>query len=291
MSMLFVPLPGNAVMAKHLAGLADGKVGTLETRRFPDGERYLRFPNDLRDRRVALVCTLDRPDQKIPTLLFAARTARELGARQVGLVAPYLCYMRQDTRFHPGEAVTAHCFAELISADFDWLVTLDPHLHRFTSLSQLYSVPARAAHAGPAIAKWIKDNVERPFLIGPDEESLQWIRPVAKACGGSPFAVLNKERRGDRDVRVQAPRLQANGDATPVLLDDVISTGQTILAALAAVTPQFQRPPVVIAVHGLFCGNARRLLARRARLVTTNSVGAGRIEIAPALAQMIATLP
>ena len=214
MSMLFVPLPGNAVMAKHLAGLADGTVGTLETRRFPDGERYLRFPNDLRDRRVALVCTLDRPDQKIPTLLFAARTARELGARQVGLVAPYLCYMRQDTRFHPGEAVTARCFAELISADFDWLVTLDPHLHRFTSLSQLYSVPARAAHAGPAIAKWIKDNVEWPFLIGPDEESLQWIRPVAKACGTSaactvtgvaPSSSAMREMMGDW-ARKRTPR-------------------------------------------------------------------------------------
>jgi len=117
-----------------------------------------------------LVCTLARPNEKILPLIFAAETARELGARRVGLVAPYLCYMRQDRRFQTGEAVTSRPFATLISRACDWLVTIDPHLHRYKALSEIYTIPARALHAGAAIAGWIKNNIENPFLIGPDEK-------------------------------------------------------------------------------------------------------------------------
>src|SRR5690349_13405832 len=107
MSPIFFSLPGNELLASRLAVLAHGAIGALETRQFPDGETYLRFVDELKDREVVLVCTLDRPDAKIAPLLFAAETARELGAHRVGLVAPYLCYMRQDQRFKSGEAVSS----------------------------------------------------------------------------------------------------------------------------------------------------------------------------------------
>src|SRR3546814_2966154 len=74
-------------------------------------------------------------------LRFAARAAREFGARSVGLIAPYLGYMRQDTRFHPGEAVSTPLFAQFLEEAFDWLVTVDPHLHRVERLQSLYRIP------------------------------------------------------------------------------------------------------------------------------------------------------
>jgi len=288
---LFIALPGNEAMAQSVAGLAGGETGLLETRAFPDGETYLRFAGDIAGRDVALVCTLARPNEKIPPLLFAAAATRDLGARRIGLVAPYLCYMRQDARFHPGEAVTSRHFAALVSGAFDWLATVDPHLHRYRALDEIYAIPAQALHAGPALARWIAANVERPFLVGPDVESAQWVEAVAKFCG-APFATLRKRRLGDRAVEID-PAGIAFGDATPVLLDDIISSGRTILAALAALAPQMRRPPVVVAVHGVFADGAdREIVAAGARLAVTNSVpgAASLIDIAQLLAPAVAGL-
>lgn len=128
-------------MAKGLAEHSPGEVVNLQCRSFPDGETYLRFESPVEGRRVAIVCTLDRPDGKFLPLAYAARTATELGAESVGLVAPYLAYMRQDRRFQAGEALTSDIFASLISREFDWLVTVEPHLHRRKSLSEIYGIP------------------------------------------------------------------------------------------------------------------------------------------------------
>src|SRR5579862_9705018 len=118
---LLIGLPGNEAMTRALAQRLGGEVVQAEVRAFPDGETYLRFLADLSGRPLALVCTLDRPNEKILPLIFAAAAARELGAAGVGLVAPYLAYMRQDRRFKPGEAVTSREFARLLSDAFDWL--------------------------------------------------------------------------------------------------------------------------------------------------------------------------
>ena len=99
-----VALPGNEHMAATLAGQLGTDLAGLELRRFPDGETYLRFTVEPAGRSLALVCTLAQPDEKILPLLFAAATARELGAARIGLVCPYLAYMRQDRRFKVGEA-------------------------------------------------------------------------------------------------------------------------------------------------------------------------------------------
>jgi ribose-phosphate pyrophosphokinase len=283
---LFIALPCNAPMAEKLAALCGGEVGTIETRDFPDGETYLRFRSDITGRSIVLVCTLARPNEKILPLIFAAETARELGARRVGLVAPYLCYMRQDRRFQTGEAVTSRPFATLISRACDWLVTIDPHLHRYKALSEIYTIPARALHAGAAIAGWIKNNIENPFLIGPDEESEQWVSEVARDCGAD-YAVLHKQRLGDRDVRIAPDHLDRLGSARPVLIDDIISSGETMLEAVRVVKPYARRSPVAIGVHGLFADGSDKAIEKGgATLVTSDTIShaSNRIEIAGLLA-------
>jgi ribose-phosphate pyrophosphokinase len=175
--------PGNEVFAGQLGDALGAESLALEWRRFPDGESYVRFAGPCRGESVALVCTLNDPDTKALALLFAARTARELGAARVGLVAPYLAYMRQDRRFHEGEAITSAHFAALLSGAFDWLVTVDPHLHRRGSLAEIYRIPSKAVAAAPALAQWISAHVPQPLIVGPDAESEQWAAEVAAACG------------------------------------------------------------------------------------------------------------
>lgn len=289
---LFLPLPGNEALAAALANAAGGEVGAIEYRRFPDGESYIRLVSDVRQRPVALVCSLARPDEKTMPLIFAATTARELGAAQVGLIAPYLAYMRQDKRFNAGEAVTSVHYARLLSSAVDWLVTVDPHLHRYAGLDEIYTVPTRVVHAAPRLAAWIRSNIDRPLIVGPDEESEQWVAAVA-AQAGAPHVTLTKQRFGDRDVRIRAPELSQWSDRQPVLIDDIVSSGRTIAAAAQLLREAGLPRPTCVAVHALLDGEAGAALETAVdRLITTNSVAhpTNAIDLAPLVAQAAAEM-
>ncbi len=289
---LLVPLPGNERMAAELTSLLAAEIGHLEIRKFPDGETYLRFATNPAGRAVFIVCTLVDPDARILPLLFAAATTHELGALEVGLIAPYLAYMRQDRRFNPGEAVTSRQVARLLSDAFDWLVTVDPHLHRYSSLAEIYTIPARVAHAASLISNWIRTHVENPVIIGPDIESEQWVSEVAKDSG-APYTVLEKVRHGDRDVEITVRNRDCLAEHTPVLVDDIISSGRTMLEAARLVSLGGQVKPICIAVHGIFADRADELIARAgARVITSNSIPhrTNEIDLADRLAEAVRAL-
>ena len=272
-SPLVLALPGNDDLATRLASSLGGEAGALTVRRFPDGESYVRVTSPVAGRDVVVACTLHRPDDKVLPLLFLAATARELGAARVGLAAPYLAYMRQDRRFRDGEGVTSRYFARLLSGAVDWLVTVDPHLHRLGSLAEIYAVPARVVHAAPHLSAWIGANVRRPLLVGPDAESAQWVRAVADGCG-APSVVLEKVRRGDRDVSVSVPDVERWRDRTPVLVDDIVSTARTMIETVGHLRRAGLAAPVCVGVHAAFADDAyeRLLAAGAARVVTTNTI-------------------
>src|SRR6266702_85182 len=292
MTDLLIPLPGNEAMAHALARSLGAELGHVELHKFPDAETYIRLLSDIDPRQIVIVCTLDRPDDKILPLLFLAATARGLGARTIGLVAPYLAYMRQDRRFNPGEAVTSRQIARLLSDAFDWLATVDPHLHRYSSLSEIYRIPTEVAHAAPLISEWIRANVQVPLIIGPDSESEQWVSAVAKEVG-APYTVLQKIRHGDRDVEILVRDASSIADRTPVFVDDIISSGRTMIEATRLISTKTTKPPVCVAVHGIFADNSDLLLAKAgARVVTSNSVAhaTNGIDIGPLLTPAIRRL-
>ena len=289
---LILALPGSEQQAKALAEQLGARLGTLETRRFPDGESYVRVASDVAGKRVVLVCSLANPDPQFLRLVFTARAARELGSASVVLVATYLAYMRQDKRFHDGEAVTSRHFAQLISAEFDGLVTVDPHLHRHRSLDEIYTIPAVALRSAPLLADWIAANVDRPLIIGPDVESEQWVSEVA-ARAKAPYLVLSKTRHGDRDVEIPVPELGEWAGRQPVLIDDIVSSGRTMIETAQGLIDRGAKPPVCLAVHALFAEDAyERLTALAARVVSTDAVShdSNVIELAALLAEGLSRL-
>jgi ribose-phosphate pyrophosphokinase len=181
--------------------------------------------------------------------------------------------MRQDRRFHAGEATSARHFARWISRELDWLVTVDPHLHRIATLDEVYSIPTRLVHAAGVVARWIEEHVADPLLVGPDEESAQWVADVAARLG-VPRVSLVKTRRGDRDVTVSAPDVRQCAGRTPVLLDDIVSTAGTMVAAVRGIRAGGLPAPVCVAVHAIFAGDALPELQRAgaARVVSTDTV-------------------
>jgi ribose-phosphate pyrophosphokinase len=160
-----------------------------------------------------------------------------------------------------------------LSGYADWLVTIDPHLHRYDTLNDIYGVPSRAVHAAPALATWIAAHVDRPVLVGPDAESAQWVTDVAGRVG-APSVVMRKTRHGDRVVDVSAPDLAAYRQHTPVVVDDVVSSAQTMVETVKHLVGAGLRAPVCVAVHALFSDTAEQALrdAGAARIATTTSV-------------------
>lgn len=295
---IIFPMPGNEKFTMHLDRAISCEVGQMEVRRFPDGESYVRLLSQVHERDVIFVCTLDRPDEKMMALYFAANIARELGARRVGVVAPYLAYMRQDARFQEGEGVTSLHFARFLSDFCDWLVTVDPHLHRHHRLNEIYSIPTKVVHAAPRIGDWIAENVERPVIVGPDSESEQWAAKVAKAVG-CPYTILDKTRTGDATVSVSTPDVSDWKGGTPVLIDDITSTGQTMVATIKRLKEAGLPAPVCITVHPIFASTAyddmratgaERIVSCNTIAHPTNEIDLGDA-VAVAAVELMAILP
>jgi ribose-phosphate pyrophosphokinase len=286
---IFFPLPGNESLAAELARLTGGVPGEIEVRRFPDGETYVRAHSPVAGRHAILVCTLARPDEKFLPLIFAARAIRDLAAASVRLVAPYLPYLRQDRIFQPGEALTSLYFAGLVSNAFDGLVTVDPHLHRYRSLAEVYGVETRVVHAAPLLAAWIAGHVERPLVLGPDAESEQWVAEIARLAG-APSAVFGKARIGDRDIRLTMPDLARWRGFQPVLVDDIVSSGTTLFEAATRLLEAGFAAPACLAIHALFGDEVAVRLAKVSSLVSTTDTilhPTNRFAVAPLIARAL----
>jgi ribose-phosphate pyrophosphokinase len=225
-----------------------------QVRRFPDGESLVSVPASLPEEAV-LCRSLDRPDAKLVELMLAARAARDIGARHLTLVAPYLCYMRQDAAFHPGEAVSQRIVGRFLADLFDRVVTVDPHLHRTARLGA--AVPARTAialTAASAIGEFLRERAADAFVLGPDSESEQWAAAVA-VPGRLEHAVCSKTRRGDRDVELRLPAVTLAGRRV-VLVDDIASTGRTLAAAAAQCLDRGASGVDVFVTHAILGGDA-----------------------------------
>jgi ribose-phosphate pyrophosphokinase len=273
MNSIIFSLPGNEILTDLLTEKLKAEKGDAIFRRFPDGETYVRALTDVAGREVILICTLQQPDEKVLPLWFFVQNLRELGAKKIILVAPYLAYMRQDKKFHPGEAVTSEYFAEFISSFIDGLVTIDPHLHRKHSLSELYSIPAHVLHAAELISAYIKNKIKDPVLIGPDSESDQWVGEIARQAG-APFIILEKERKGDKNVEVSVPDLEKHKSRKPVLVDDIVSTAHTMIETIGHLKTLKMPAPFCISIHPVFSGSAyEELLAAGAEeIISCNTI-------------------
>lgn len=251
---LLLAFPEYLSQTQALAATGGWPLAEVKVHRFPDGESRLLLPENLPEH-VIFCRSLDHPNDKLVELLLAAAGARELGAQTLTLVAPYLCYMRQDMAFHPGEVVSQRHIGKLLAQSFDRLVTVDAHLHRISSLRE--AVPLEHAvnlSATVPMGEFLAGRLASPLLVGPDEESEQWVAAIAEHQH-LDFMCATKQRFGDRDVQIALPEGNWRG-RNVVLVDDVASSGRTLEVAARLLQAQQPASVSVLVTHALFAGDA-----------------------------------
>ncbi len=251
---MILAFPDYLNQAQRLATRLDAALAEVVVHHFPDSESLVRLPASLPEH--VIVCrSLNRPNNKLIELLLCATTARELGAKRVTLVAPYLSYMRQDIANQPGEAVSQRIIGKMLAGLFDDVLTVDPHLHRIASLDQ--AIPLKNAislSAADDIARFLKQKLGHALLLGPDSESEQWVATIAGKTGFD-YAIADKKRFGDKRVEISLPNREYR-NKTVIIIDDMASTGRTLAQAARLLQAAGCEDLYAVITHALFCGDA-----------------------------------
>ena len=256
--MLVLAFPDYLPQAQRLADRLALPLNEIKVHHFPDGESFIALPPALPDH-VLFYRSLNQPNDKLIELVLCAKTARSLGAKRLTLIAPYLCYMRQDFANYPGVAISQGIVGSLLAELFDDVVTVDPHLHRISTLRQ--AIPLEHAinlSATSAIAAFLRHKLDRAFLLGPDSESRQWVARVSELTGFA-FGIADKVRLGDKEVALNLPDID-NVSQPIVIIDDMASTGRTLARAAKALHAKGAHSVYAVITHALFCGDAEQVI-------------------------------
>jgi len=244
-----------AVKVANELGLVAGK---LEVRRFPDGEKYLRVLMDVQGQDIAVIQSIHHtPDELLFEYLLLADTLKDLGARRVITFIPYFAYARQDERFKPGEALSFKTVSKLIeSVGTDEVYTIDMHQHRVVKSSEVFRIPSHNLSAMPLLADHIKKlgKLQNPLIVGPDAESEQWAKLAAERLR-TDYDVFLKTRLGDANVEVRPRKANASGRDV-LIVDDIISTGGTIVEAVKVLQGQGAKRIQVACTHPILAPGA-----------------------------------
>jgi ribose-phosphate pyrophosphokinase len=271
--MLFLAGKANRILAGKIAGEMGVELGQCSIDSFPDGELRVLVEEDLIGRDVFILQSTGPPvADNLFELLLLGDACRRNGAARLTALVPYFGYARQDRKTQYGEALGARLAADLLAVRFDRLVTVDLHN---PEIEGFFSIPVFSLSATTLLAAALRPDVSAAshVLVAPDQGAVDIVRSYA-ALLKLPAAVVHKERLSGREVAVRGISGEVK-DRSPVIVDDMISTGGTIIAAVEALLNEGCRTPVTIAVsHGLFVGEALERLASLpiGRFLVSNSL-------------------
>ncbi len=271
--MLIISCSHGRHLGHLIAKKLNKKHSVLLVDKFPDDELRIRFNSDLKNKTIVLIQSFYKNiSDCIIEVIFAAKTANELGAKKVILVAPYFPYLRQDKRFHRGEAVSQKLIAGLMDKYLDAIYLMDPHLHRKNKLENIFKTKAKKLTANALIADYIKKHINNPIVIGPDEESYKWAQNVAEMINAESL-ILNKKRYSSYHVKVKLNKKIDLRTKNAVIVDDIVSTGHTILETAKILKKLGAKKIYCICVHGIFTDDAlNKLKKQKIKIISTNTI-------------------
>jgi ribose-phosphate pyrophosphokinase len=237
------------------------------SKRFPDGEFYVRIEDDISNEHVVIVQTT-HPDNNIIELLILQNAVKEANAKEISVVIPYFGYARQDTKFKDGEPISAKALAQIISLNADKVITVDPHKEH---ILDFFSTSAYSCSAIPEIAKYLK-NKKIDMVLAPDKGALIRAKEASKIIE-CDFDYMEKTRIDGETIEIKPKKLDAQ-DKNVAIIDDIISTGGTMAKSIQHLKDHGAKRVMVACTHGLFAGEAIKKLKSSgvAEIISTDTI-------------------
>ena len=270
MSKLVISFKDTRELAMSVAKGIGAKYETINLQEFPDGELKMDLNTNPKGKEVVLISSMAlEPNKKIIQTILAGGILKDYGAKKIILVATYFPYLRQDVHFYKYDSFSSRYIAKMFSL-FDKVVTIDPHLHRIKDMKK-WGKNFTHITANELVAKYMKNKFKKNFtVLGPDGESSQWNRPIAKVLG-KEVIVLKKHRYNSKKIKVHQEgnkRVEEN----VILVDDIISTGKTLVGAIQLAKKEGGKNFFCIAIHGPLTKEAAELISKHAKLITSNTI-------------------
>lgn len=293
-------------LAASVARELGEKLCYVETRKFPDGERYLRISESVENEEVTVIQSTGYPqDENLMELIFMIANLKDLGAKKVRVVVPYMGYARQEKRFNPGETISAKIVCEMIeSAGADEFITFNIHEK---CVLDFFNIPARNISAMPDIAdylnkKFFKEEDAKPLIIAPDKGAYGFAQEISEIIG-CDCTYLTKVRLGPDKVETKIVDVRCDSESEntvnvdsvkgmhAIIVDDIIATGGTIVNAINILKQYGASSVDVCCVHPILTNNgATRIYAAGAnKIIGTNSLSSdtSRVSIASSIADAL----
>ena len=288
-------------LAANVAFELGEKLCYVETRKFPDGERYLRIEGDVEGEVTIIQSTGYPQDENLMELLFLIANVRDLGAKKIRVVVPYMGYARQEKRFNPGETVSAKIVCDLIeSAGADEFITFNIHEK---CVLNFFDIDSKNISAMPALAEYfIKNLEEKPLIVAPDKGAYGFAQEMSEIIG-CDCTYLTKVRLGPDKVetRIVDVRCDSESENTvnvdnvggkhAIIVDDIIATGGTIVNAINILKQYGASKIDVCCVHPILTNNgATRIYEAGAnKIIGTNTLSSdtSRVSIAKLIADVL----
>lgn len=271
-SMLIIPGPASKELAEKVSGLTKLKICKVSHKYFPDGESYFRFEENIEGKEALIVQGTHPPQERnIFQLILLAKGARELGAKKVYALVPYLCYARQDRSFLRGEVVSLSVVKDMLkSSGIEKVVTVNVHskdyLRKEGFLKDVDAVPTLAKH----ISRYaLKD----PLVVSPGKKGEDMSEVAARVVKGEAVAVKSTRDYVTGDVHVDVEGLIVKGRDV-IIIDDIISTGGTVARMVSKLKGMGAKRVYVACVHALMVGNAAKKISNSGadEIVATDTI-------------------
>ena len=251
--MIIVGLSNSKKLARKIAQKLNLDYEDLNVRDSYDGEIHVRFKNKLENQKVVLVQSLyPHPNYSLFEVLFSASVLRDLGAKEVIYVAPYLAYLREDNRKEKGECVSSKVLGDLLSRNVDCVISVEPHFHQYSEIKKLFSIPLYKLDCNELLRSYVAKNFKGCEVIGVGEKAKVLVKHVS-----SDSKVFEKGKVNFEGERVMA-------------IDDMVSSGKSMMQTLDRIKAH---KIYLMTVHGLFVGDAyERLKERVDGIVSSNTL-------------------
>jgi ribose-phosphate pyrophosphokinase len=259
--MKIVSGASSVVLAEKISKLLSFPLVSIKTKRFPDGEFYFKFEEDISNEELLIIQSLYPPqDIHAMELFFILHTAKDLNAKSIKIFAPYLAYSRQDERYLDGECISSGMLSDVFEyLNVDESFTVDIHNQ---NVLNMYHIPTHNLTASQELAKYFyTKDLKDPIIVSPDDEGLaiERVKNAARSINADYDYFEKSRNRHTGDIITYSKRVDSKGrDA--IIIDDIISTGKTAANAVKLLKKQGARRIFVGVSHCLLLGNAYEMI-------------------------------